>query len=168
MSLLNVSRLRRATKAVLMLLASGLVGSIPVFAEDAALVGAVRDSSGGALAGAAVRVRHVETNTLTATFANDQGDYRIPLARVGVYEVSGEKEGFRRTVVSDVTVQIGQTARVDLTLQVGQVAESVTVEAKVPLIHSETSALAVRLSPSPADLRLVWRQVFPRSPGSRA
>ena len=111
-------------------------------AEDATLVGTVKDVTGAIIAESTVTVRHVETNTVQTALTNEQGDYRVPLSRVGLYQVSAKSAGFKTTVVSDLIVQIGQTVRLDMVLQLGEVAESVIVEARAPLVHSETSSLS--------------------------
>ncbi|PYV15237.1 MAG: hypothetical protein DMG07_10265, partial [Acidobacteria bacterium] len=123
-------------------LATGfLASSLSLWAQNAAIVGTIKDASGGTLPGATVAARHVETNLVQSAVANDQGDYRIPLSRVGRYEVRAEMPRFKTTVQPEVTVQIGQTVRVDLVLEVGEIAESVTVEARPPLVRTETSSL---------------------------
>ncbi len=50
---------------------------------------------------------------------NDDGDFTVALLPPGHYRVAVEKDGFRRTVLDDVGLDVEQTARIDFTLQVG-------------------------------------------------
>jgi hypothetical protein len=58
-----------------------------------------------------------------------------------VYEVSAEKAGFRRSVYSNVSLNVDQTVRVDFVLQIGQPSEQVVVAETVPLVQTDTSTL---------------------------
>jgi hypothetical protein len=72
---------------------------------------------------------------------NDDGDFSVPLLSPGVYEVSAEKAGFRRSVYGNVSLNVDQTVRVDFVLQIGQPSEQVVVTESVPLVQTDTSTL---------------------------
>jgi hypothetical protein len=72
---------------------------------------------------------------------NDDGDFSVPLLPPGVYEVSAEKAGFRRSVYGNVNLNVDQTVRVDFVLQIGQPSEQVVVTESVPLVQTDTSTL---------------------------
>jgi outer membrane receptor protein involved in Fe transport len=119
-----------------------LLAPAVIRAQEATLVGTVADPSAAAVPGSTVVARHVETNRTFSAVTGPHGDYRIPLSRIGRYEVSAKQAGFKTTVISDLIVQIGQTVRLDLVVQLGEVAEVIQVEGTVPIISSETSSLA--------------------------
>src|SRR5207244_13264310 len=52
--------------------------------------------------------------------------------------VSAKKSGFRVAVVSAFELQVDQRARVDVVLEVGQITQQVNVEAKAPLLETES------------------------------
>src|SRR5262249_40495956 len=64
----------------------------------------------------------------------------------GMYIVSGEMKGFKKVSLSGVRLNVDQKARVDLRLDVGDVAESVQVEAAVPLVQSDSSELGATVN----------------------
>jgi hypothetical protein len=72
---------------------------------------------------------------------NDDGDFSVPLLPPGVYEVTAEKAGFRRSVYGNVSLNVDQTVRVDFVLQIGQPSEQVVVTESVPLVQTDTSTL---------------------------
>ena len=57
----------------------------------------------------------------------------------GTYDVSAERPGFKKAILNDVRLFVGQTATVDIQLEVGQVTESVSVTAAAPLIQESSS-----------------------------
>src|SRR6185295_19547076 len=103
------------------------------------IMGTVTDSSGAVIEGAGVNVTHVATNTSSNVTTGENGGYTFPLLRVGEYHLIAEHAGFKSYVRSDITVNVGQTARVDIRLEVGQVTEAIAVSSEVSMVEPETS-----------------------------
>ena len=118
-----------------------LAVSLFAIGSTGTIVGTVTDASGGVIPKAHVTVRNQATNAIRDVEANDEGDFTVPLLPPALYRVSAEKQGFRRSVYSEVTLDVDQTARVDFTLQVGAATEDVTVTATPPLVQTDTSTL---------------------------
>src|SRR4051812_35838948 len=89
------------------------------------LVGTVTDSSGAVVPGVVVTMTNVAANQSTKVTTDVYGNYAGNLLHIGVYTISAEKEGFKRTVQPNVEVGVNQTVRVDLVLQVGEVTQAV-------------------------------------------
>ncbi|MDE0102841.1 MAG: carboxypeptidase regulatory-like domain-containing protein [Bryobacterales bacterium] len=98
--------------------------------------GVVTDQQGAVIPGAQVSVLHTSTNTEFSTSSNESGLYVAPGMAVGEYEVTVEADGFRRSVRSGITLQVGQNAAVDVTLEIGQVTEVVEVIGQAPLVDT--------------------------------
>jgi Carboxypeptidase regulatory-like domain len=107
----------------------------------ATISGQVRDASGAAIPGVRVSAKNVETNIEREAVTSDNGDYTIPLLNIGSYQVSVEKQGFKKTVQTGVFLQVDQKARLDFTLQVGQVSESVEVTAATSLVQTDSASV---------------------------
>jgi hypothetical protein len=107
--------------------------------DTGAITGVVSDNSGGVISAAAVKITNEGTNIRTEVSTNAQGYYFAPNLRPGVYTVSIVHPGFKLTMHSGVTLQVGQTARVDLALELGEVSESVKVVAEASALETETS-----------------------------
>jgi len=105
------------------------------------IVGTVSDPSEAVIPKAQVTVRNQGTNAIREVMTNDDGDFSVPLLPPGVYEVSAEKVGFRRSVYSNVSLNVDQTVRADFVLQIGQPSEQVVVAETVPLVQTDTSTL---------------------------
>jgi hypothetical protein len=86
-------------------------------------------------------VRNQGTNAIREVLTDDDGDFSVPLLPPGVYEVSAERAGFRRSVYGNVNLNVDQTVRVDFVLQIGQPSEQVVVNETVPIVQTDTSTL---------------------------
>ena len=116
---------------------------LPLLANDptGTITGTVTDTSGGVVPKARVTVSNIATNATRQADTNDDGDFTVALLPPGHYRVAVEKAGFRRTILSDVGLDVDQTARVDFTLQVGMLTEEVKVNDTPPIIQTDTSTL---------------------------
>jgi len=122
------------------LLACVLAGAA-VSAQEvrASLSGIVTDPSGAPIPGAQVTVTNIAKNTKIATTTNDGGLYSTPLLEPAAYNITFEKDGFRRVVRDKVVLQSLDKARLDVQLQVGAVSDSITVDATISQLQTETA-----------------------------
>jgi hypothetical protein len=72
------------------------------------------------------------------TTTDSSGDYRISYLLPGHYEVAAEAPSFKRAVVSGLTLDVDQRARVSFTLELGAVTEKVEVAATAPLLQTQS------------------------------
>src|SRR6185503_1574429 len=85
----------------------------------ATMVGTVTDPGGAKVPGAQVMARSVDTGLSRTVTTNDEGDYRIEFLPIGKYTVEVTYTGFKKVLLSDVVLQVNETARVDVALAVG-------------------------------------------------
>lgn len=117
--------------------------ALPLLAQDAGTVhGAVVDSSGAIIPGAAVTALQVKTGTRRVTKTNNAGQYSLPQLAPGEYELTAEKDGFRKLVRGGLNLTTGQDASLDLSLSVGGASETVNVAAGAELIDTAGSSLS--------------------------
>ena len=107
----------------------------------ATVSGLVQDATGAGIAGAKVTAHNVQTGLERTVTSGDGANYTLPLLPIGTYEVSAEKEGFKKLVQSGIVLQVAERARVDFKLQVGATSDSVQVTADVPLTQTDSSSL---------------------------
>ena len=146
--------------------------------DTGAIAGTVRDTNKSVISGATVHVTDVDRGTDFTTTTSVNGEYVASPLKVGRYNVTVEKAGFKKTVVGPVTVDVQERPAVDVYMQVGNVAESITVTAESPLLETQNSELGQvidsrRASTLPlngrnyAQLALLGTGVTPAEPGSR-
>jgi hypothetical protein len=89
--------------------------------------GTINDPQGAVVQGATVSVKNTATNATRTAVTNDNGQYRILQLQPGLYEVSVSAANFKKSVLENIQVQVGQTASADVALQLGGSTETVTV-----------------------------------------
>ena len=134
------------------------------FAQSAlaTLRGTVLDEQGGALPGATVTVRQVETNTVQTAVAGSQGQYFLPNLRPGSYEVTSDIQGFASTR-QQLELRVGQDLTVNLTMKVGGVAEAVQVVGQSIAVETQ-STIATIVSTNRSTISPPSRGTSARSP----
>jgi hypothetical protein len=112
-------------------------------AQDLAnIVGTVTDPSGAVIPDVQVTVANADRGFTRRVVSDSAGEYTAPRVPIGNYVITLEKTGFQKLVRSGITVQVGQTLRVDLQLQVGSSAQEVVVNATVAHVETETGAIS--------------------------
>jgi hypothetical protein len=107
----------------------------------AAIVGTVTDISGAGVPDASIQVKNSGTGVVQATTADLQGRFRVPELIIGEYEVSAAKMGFSTVVRKGITLTVGAQPVVDFQLPIGQQQQTVTVEAAVSLVETQSTAI---------------------------
>ena len=99
------------------------------------ITGIVQDSSGAAIANAAVEAVNLATRVSATTTSDAAGSFRFLSLAPGSYRLTAEAAGFRKHEAS-VILQTNQTLNVPMILEVGAVSEQVTVSAETPLVNT--------------------------------
>ncbi|MGH9785892.1 MAG: carboxypeptidase regulatory-like domain-containing protein, partial [Terriglobia bacterium] len=110
--------------------------------DTGTISGTVTDQSGGAIPGAAITIRNVETGVARSLTTNAAGRYEAAALPVGNYEVRASLTGFQTLVRSGITLTVGRNAVVDMALQVGEVAQSVTVTGEASFVETTTATVS--------------------------
>ena len=105
----------------------------------ATLNGTVTDPSGAVVAGAKITALQTATGFMRVTESSGGGLYSFSSLPVGGYDVSVEKAGFSATKLGGITLTIGAVATLDVRLTVGTTAESVSVDAQIPVVETTRS-----------------------------
>jgi hypothetical protein len=109
-------------------------------ASTAVIVGTVTDQSSGALPGVAVNLTNVATGASQTITSNDAGQYTFPNVVPGTYTVEVTKQGFRKSSVRGLVVDVGKSYLVNIAMELGEVSQSVVVEAGARVELQTTSA----------------------------
>jgi outer membrane receptor protein involved in Fe transport len=100
--------------------------------------GAVTDSTGAVIPGAAVTITNVSTGVATNVTTNGDGLYDVPSLLPGQYTIRFHAAGFRDLLRSGVGLEV-ETIAINGTLQPGAATEQVVVTAQAPLLETVTS-----------------------------
>ena len=133
--------LRRVSRltACLLLLSVCLVPPARAQVNNASVTGLVTDAAGAVVPNASVTLRNRATSVETSATTDSSGYYTFASVPVGVYSVTFELQGFKRVVIDEVKLEVGQKARVDAAFEVGAVTETVTVTSVTLLTTQEAT-----------------------------
>ncbi|MGA8619990.1 MAG: carboxypeptidase-like regulatory domain-containing protein [Candidatus Sulfotelmatobacter sp.] len=113
----------RSVKLALVLLLVVCVGSaLPTWAQSTStgtVAGSVTDPTGAVVAGAAVTLTDIGTNTARTTTTNASGRYIYVDVNPGIYSIAVSKVGFTTSKTENQEVKVGASLTIDLSLQVG-------------------------------------------------
>jgi hypothetical protein len=127
---------RHLLTAAIMAAAFGLGANAQI---AAGLRGRVLDSSGSAVANAAIELTQPETNVRLSTRSSRSGDYSFTNLTPGAYRLDVTVPGFAHVVRFGIHAIVGQTVNVDVTVKPGGSQQTVRVTADAPLLQSQTS-----------------------------
>lgn len=127
---------------VLLFLAPALLAGVLLGQANLATVtGVVTDESEASIPGANVIVRNTGTNIERTMSTNEVGNYVITNLIPGEYELTVQSDGFRTFVQRAIVLQTGQVLRSDVRLEIGQLTESVTVDAQLVTLNTESGTI---------------------------
>ncbi len=130
-------------------------------AVDAAVNGYVLDPSKSAVTHAHITLTNTKTGIAQSTETDDQGYYRFPLVPVGTYRLDTDMSGFHHSTLQNITLNVGQEARLDVALDLGQESQTVEVEASASTLDTGSSTVGAVLDQKTIqNLPLLSRQVY--------
>jgi hypothetical protein len=134
-----VSALKHARLHHLVVLCFALVAlSFTAKAQDAAIVGTVTDPSGASVANVKITVTNTETGLSHTVTTSDSGQYVFPELKIGHYDAKAEASGFKTAEQKGIVLQVGDRSRIDFQMQLGGAQETVTVEANVVRVQTDS------------------------------
>ncbi|MFN7923306.1 MAG: carboxypeptidase regulatory-like domain-containing protein [Bryobacteraceae bacterium] len=148
-----------------------LFASLAVAQQDTGMItGSVLDSTGSAVPSATVSLVNTGTNVRTTVTTNADGLFVATPMRIGVYTISVEAKGFKKSFRDNIALRVQDRLRVDFALEVGELTESIMVTSEAPILQSETSSLGQVIATKPvSELPLNGRnfiQLIALTPGA--
>src|SRR5215467_9816472 len=114
-------------------------------AVNATLLGSVTDASGAAVGGAKITITEVKTGIVHSATTNESGNYEVPDLAPGLYEVTAEKQGFKKEARKGVEVLVNTDTRVNLALEVGTEQDTVVVTAEIPILQTDRADVGAKM-----------------------
>ena len=140
-------------------------------AQEATLLGAVKDNTGGVLPGVTVTAVNEASGISFVSVTDERGLYRIPI-RIGVYRVTAELAGFTTATRAAVQILVGQQLTLNLDLSVSSIQETVTVTGETPLLDTASSTIGTNIDPRQVEELPIngrnWMDLTMSSAGSRS
>jgi hypothetical protein len=142
-----MNRITRSTSSLIAIFIAGLFALFPALTARAQVVGgtisgSVTDSTGAAIANAAVLVHNEETGNERHLTTGPDGRYSAPSIPVGTYAITVTAAGFGNQTRTGVPLSVGQSQTVNLALSLTGVTQSVTVKDDPPVVNVSTQQTA--------------------------
>jgi len=124
---------------LLLLFMSGLLRA--QIANEAGVLGSVKDQHGAVIPGAVATARNLDTGYSKDATADASGNFEILALPIGTYTVSVSMQGFKTWTLDRIVLQIGERSRIAPTLVVGARAEQVTVTSETEQLQTESASV---------------------------
>jgi hypothetical protein len=114
-----------------------------MYAQNTAgsVVGHIMDSTGSAIAGAAITITNVDTHETRAGLSSGTGDYTFSLLKPGTYSLIVIAKGFKTANIARISLDVDQTVRGDMSLSVGSREETVNVSSSAAVLDTDSSSV---------------------------
>lgn len=109
--------------------------------NSASVSGRVSDPSGSTVPGAEVSARQIDTNIIRTATTSDDGRFRLPYLKVGPYEITVKKEGFR-PAARRLTLTVGSAFELPVNLSIAAEQTEVIVNDEPTVLEAARSQIA--------------------------
>ncbi len=123
-----------------------IVYSPNAYAQNAQVVGVVKDQTAGVMPGTTVTAKNQATGLVRTEVSDASGNYRLVALPPGTYTITAEIQGFNTETRSNIVLSIDQTATLDFTLKPATMSETVNVTAETPVVDVTRSDVGTALS----------------------
>src|SRR5690349_9948256 len=114
----------------------------------AGIQGTISDSNGALVPGATVTLKQLETGKTQEVTSNDEGFYRIVGLAPGKYELTVEKQGYKKSLAQNLDVAAEIIQGVDVILETGDVTATVTItDEAITQLQTENANVAKAITP---------------------
>jgi len=121
--------------------------------------GTVQDPAGAVVPNAKVQLKNTETNVVSTTSSDTEGNYRFVSLAPGAYQITVDAPGFNSTSVA-FTLETSQNLNVPISMKLASAAQTVEVTGEVPVLNSAESRNQMTLETAQlSDLPLAGRNM---------
>jgi hypothetical protein len=120
-------------------------GAGAAFAQETTgtINGTVKDTTGAVVKGATITITDEAKNVVVRTVeTGGEGAYSAPLLPVGVYTVTVEAAGFKKSAQTNVKLDVNARRTLDVELEAGRLEEVVTVQADPVAVELTTPTVS--------------------------
>jgi hypothetical protein len=140
------------------------------YAQDATLLGAVKDNTGGVLPGVTVTAVNEASGISFVSVTDERGLYRIPI-RIGTYKVTAELAGFTTFTRPGIEILVGRQITLNFDMSVSSIQETVTVTGEAALLDTSSSTIGTNIDPRQVEQLPIngrnWMDLTMSAAGSR-
>ncbi|MGB8478606.1 MAG: carboxypeptidase-like regulatory domain-containing protein [Acidobacteriaceae bacterium] len=126
--------------------------------------GTVTDASVAVIAGANLTVTNNSTSVVSHALTSSAGTFTVVGLNPGHYSVAVEAKGFKRSIQTDVTVEVAKMSALSFEMTPGSISSSVRVEANAISLNTTSPVIGTTLEPelvktAPIEINGMVRQI---------
>jgi hypothetical protein len=137
---------RRVTEFALAFLAIASLGLAQV--TTTGIHGTVKDPSGAAIPGAALKAKDMATGIEKTTAATAEGLFVFANLQAGTYQVTASAAGFQSSRIDNILVDAGRTTDISISMHIGAVTETLEVSASAVQLETTTNEIGATINSS--------------------
>src|SRR5262249_43152349 len=103
--------------------------------------GKVTDANKAVVPGATVKVTNVAMNATTTIETNSDGFYAVPLLLPGIYRITVEAKGFKRSIRDKVELRTAESLGIDIEIQAGGAEETINVTGEAQILNDTNGSM---------------------------
>jgi len=114
-------------------------------AVNGTLLGTVTDQSGAIVAGAQVTATLTSTGAAHVTATNGSGNFTFPDMQPGIYTITVDAKGFKKSEQQNINLLSDTSPRVDFTLHPGNLTETVIVTTAPAQLQTDRADISTKI-----------------------
>jgi len=103
--------------------------------------GTVTDTTGAVMAAVRVEIVNTGTSVKRAVETNEVGQFLAPSLPPGTYELTAERQGFKRLVRNNIKLSVQDALEFNLEMSLGSVSDAIEVKGEATQLQTATSSL---------------------------
>jgi Carboxypeptidase regulatory-like domain len=120
----------------------------PLFAQNPSVSGKVLDRQNASVPTSVVTLLNTDTNVKVESVTDGRGDFILPPVAPGHYEVTAVAPGFAPSLLTNITLEIGESKVLTLILKPGSVQQTVNVTSTPPELSTENADRGLNIEPT--------------------
>jgi Carboxypeptidase regulatory-like domain len=119
-----------------------------LFAQNATIRGKVVDPQNASISNSTVILLNTETKVKVESVTDGRGDFILPPVAPGHYEVKASAPGFAASLLTDITLEVGESKTFTLILKPGSLQQTVEVTTTPPELNTDSADRSLMIEPT--------------------
>ncbi len=119
-----------------------------LFAQNAKVSGMVTDPQNASISNSVVTLRNTETMVKVESATNAKGDFILPPVAPGHYEINAIAPGFAPSLLTNITLEVGESKVFAVILKPGSIQQTVDVTSTPPELNTESADRGLIIEPT--------------------
>jgi hypothetical protein len=120
----------------------------PLFAQNASVSGKVVDPQNASVSDSVVTLLNIDTTVKIESLTDRKGDFILPPVAPGHYEIKAVAPGFAPLLLTNITLEVGESKVFNVVLKPGSFQQTVEVTTTPPELHTDSADRGLVIEPT--------------------